>query len=614
MIVFRKAVVAGAVALACSAPAAAQWSGFVFFGDSLTDAGSYKPVVPAGLGRFTTNPDLVWAQVLGERYGFAITPANQGGTDYAYGGARVTLLPGYPNQAPTGSAVPIATQVTQAIGKGIDPNAVYAVWGGANDIFTQLGAVQAGTITAAQAQGAVALAAQQYVQQVAALQNAGAQNVVVFNLPDIGRTPGGQAGGAAVAAQISAITSLYNSSVQGGLNALGGNAIRIDINRFFAEALANPAAYGFTNTTGTACGAVASLVCGPGNLVAPNANQTYLFADGVHPTGAAHRAIADIVASYLEGPFVTGTLTEGPLAVEQATFRTVDARMWSAMDTPYDPKRGMTFWAAIDYANPDVDMGFASGDADLTTLSVGGDVRISNHLIAGAAANFSKYDADYGSGRHKLDEASATIYAGWGNGPWYAGVSALIGALDYENVERRFNVGITERQESGDTSGTHWGMRLHGGYWMRYGSVNHGPFAKLVWQRASVDGFTETSTSSTALSYGEQERDSLIGSLGWQAHGSYGAIRPFGRATWEYEFENDARQVTASAAGLGGGYAMTLREPDDNWGLFSFGAAMDLGAPSATFGQASAFLMGSVTAGKDDGDSWGVTLGFRVPF
>jgi outer membrane lipase/esterase len=155
MQVLRKALVAGAVACACAGPAAAQWSGFVVFGDSLTDAGSYAPALPPGTGRFTTNPDPVWAQVLGERYGFLITPANQGGTDYAYGGARVSLTPGYPAQPPTGAAVPIATQVAQAIGKGIDPGTVYAFWGGANDIFTQLGAAQAGTINAAQAQAAV---------------------------------------------------------------------------------------------------------------------------------------------------------------------------------------------------------------------------------------------------------------------------------------------------------------------------------------------------------------------------------------------------------------------------------------------------------------------------
>ena len=36
--------------------AAAQFSGLYFFGDSLSDAGSFKPVLPPGTGKFTTNP------------------------------------------------------------------------------------------------------------------------------------------------------------------------------------------------------------------------------------------------------------------------------------------------------------------------------------------------------------------------------------------------------------------------------------------------------------------------------------------------------------------------------------------------------------------------------
>src|SRR5690606_21159705 len=74
-----------------------------FFGDSLTDAGFYRPFLvetqgpdAAIVGQFTTNPGYVWAQVLADYYhtdGSAawgltttgITPT--GGTNYAAGGA-----------------------------------------------------------------------------------------------------------------------------------------------------------------------------------------------------------------------------------------------------------------------------------------------------------------------------------------------------------------------------------------------------------------------------------------------------------------------------------------------------------------------------------------------
>ncbi len=93
---FRRTLLAGAVALALSTPAVAQFTNAIFFGDSLLDAGSFKPVVPPGTGLFTTNPGPIWVTPFGQNFGFGVSPANQGGTDYAYGGARVTLVPGYP--------------------------------------------------------------------------------------------------------------------------------------------------------------------------------------------------------------------------------------------------------------------------------------------------------------------------------------------------------------------------------------------------------------------------------------------------------------------------------------------------------------------------------------
>jgi outer membrane lipase/esterase len=609
---FNKALVASAVALACSAgTASAQWTGVYAFGDSSTDAGWFKPVLPPNTGRFTTNPDPVWAQIVAERYGFTANPANQGGTNYAQGGAFVAQTPGYPPVPPTAAAQPLTTQVSNYIAQGVDPGALHFVSAGYNDIFLTLQQAAAGQITTAQAQANIVQAATRYVQQVGLLQAAGAQNLAVLNIYDLGKSPYGVAAGPAVAAQISQIVSLYNTTVQSGLNALGGSVMRVDAAAIYNDIIANASAIGLSNTRDRACGSVPSLVCTPANLVAPNANTTYLYADDVHPTGAGFALLAQAVASMIEGPQLAATLTEGPLAVEQATFRAVDARMWSALDTPYAAK-GMNVWASYDFANPDIDVGRVSGDANLNTLSVGGDVRVSPHLMAGAAAHFSRYDASYAGGGHELDEVSASIYGGWGSGPWYVGGSLIIGTLDYSDVERSHDLGALTRTGSGDTSGTHWGLRALGGYWLKHSNVLHGPFAKLVYQDVSIDGFSEGGGTSTSLRYGEQDRDSLIASVGWQAQGSWGALRPFGRVTWEYEFKDDERSVTASPS-AGGAYTIGVGKPDDNWFLFNFGASMDFGQATASYGRLAGYLMGSATAGKGDGDSWSITAGIRLP-
>ncbi|MDE2003080.1 MAG: SGNH/GDSL hydrolase family protein, partial [Betaproteobacteria bacterium] len=336
---FRATLAASSIALAlCATPAFAQFSNIYSFGDSLSDAGSFAPVLPPGTGLFTTNPGPVWTQVLAQRYGLTAIPADQGGTDYAQGGARVTDLPGVPDKPPTGTATPIATQVSQLLAHGpLDGNALYTVWGGANDIFTQLGALQMGAITPAQLQANVTTAAGNLAGQVAVLESAGARYVVVFNLPDIGKSPFGIASGQS--AQISAISSLYNSALLAGLDALQVSTIRVNVFAFLNEVLADPAAYGIANTSIPACGATPSLLCTPANLVTPNAASTFLFADGVHPTTAGHAMIAQLVASMLEGPSKIGALAEAPLAVEQANFQAIDSRMMSSLASTGAPRR-----------------------------------------------------------------------------------------------------------------------------------------------------------------------------------------------------------------------------------------------------------------------------------
>ncbi len=210
----QRSVLAGAIALAIAASgnAAAQFTNVYFFGDSYTDMGSFKPVLPPGTGMFTTNPGPVWAQPFAQYFGFSASPANQGGNDYAYGGARVTLLPGYPPAAPTAAAVPIATQIQQLTAKGpLDPNAIYSVWGGANDFFTQYSDFQSGKITSAEAQANLGTAAVQLAQQIAGLHAGGAQYILVWNYPDVSKLPA-YAGNPAIG-QINAVVSLYYTTL-----------------------------------------------------------------------------------------------------------------------------------------------------------------------------------------------------------------------------------------------------------------------------------------------------------------------------------------------------------------------------------------------------------------
>src|ERR1700687_2029568 len=146
---------------------AAQFSGVYVFGDSLSDAGYYRPLfaslglppaVVAALGRYTTSPGPVWSELVTQYYGFTPAPSNANGAIYAQGGENVATPAPYPYTLRGGAQRPVSTQIDEYLashGNAADPGALYTVWAGANDLFIALDALQAGTITRAQLQTTV---------------------------------------------------------------------------------------------------------------------------------------------------------------------------------------------------------------------------------------------------------------------------------------------------------------------------------------------------------------------------------------------------------------------------------------------------------------------------
>lgn len=593
---FRPTLVAGALALALSAgTASAQYTNAYIFGDSLSDGGQFG-------ARFTTNPGLTAAMYVGQNYGLSTTPSSQGGTNFAYGGARVTNLPGFPPTPPTATAVPIATQVSQLLAGGpLDANALYQIQGGANDVFTL---TSTPGLTPAQIQAGVAQAAVDLATQVGRLRAAGAQYIILQNLPDIGKTPAAAAQGQQAA--LTSISNLFNSTLNSAVATANLPIIQFNTSALLNEIIANPSLYGFVNATQPVCATASSIMCTPSTLIPGGNPLTWVFADGVHPTTGADLLLAQAVVSMITGPQQMAALAEAPKDVERANWRALDSRMMSAINAPGTPNK-IQAWAAYDYANPDIFGTGVSTNGDLNSIFVGGDVRLSDKLLAGLQFGYSEYKGDYnnGGGDFKLREPMLTAYGGYGEGPWYVGGSFGMGSLDI-STNRNIALGATVRTESGETSGYHVVARLLGGYWFRYQDWNHGPFAKLTYEKIEVRQFSEKGSDSTGLTYDQQKQDGVWSSLGWQVAGNVSGFRPFARATWEYNFDSGTRSVTAKSNTLAGSYTVPGFEQDDNWWLFDLGVSRD-------FGKVTGFLSGNASAGKGDGDYWAVTVGIRVP-
>ena len=115
---------------------AQTFNSVVVFGDSLSDTGNIAQLygLPAGTS-FTTNPDPVWAEIVARTFGASITNSLAGGTNYAWGGACVNPSGPCENPVPT-----TEQQINQHISGGnADPDTLYMIWGGVNDISAVAG-------------------------------------------------------------------------------------------------------------------------------------------------------------------------------------------------------------------------------------------------------------------------------------------------------------------------------------------------------------------------------------------------------------------------------------------------------------------------------------------
>ena len=595
-------LLAAALAMAAAMPAAAQDAPFsqtVFFGDSLTDAGYFRPLLPANVqpvtGQFTTNPSLVWSQFLADYYGTRADANGNGqtGTNYAAGGARVAS----PNPGPLGpppSLVAQANAYLTANGGRADPGALFTVWGGANDLF-------AAAAAPAQAQQIVGAAVTAQIGLIGTLQGAGAQYVLVPTIPDVGLAPLFRAQGPAAQAQATALATAYNNALFNGLAANGLSVIPVDTFRLLQEVAANPGAFGFTNITGTACQpqiTAQSLTCNPTSYVSPDAPFTYLFADGVHPTTRAHQIVGDLAINAIEGPRQIGLLPHVASVVGRGRADMVSTQL-TQFATGED---GTRWWVDARY---DSQRYGPKSSADLydgggPSLTVGVDWT-SGALTYGAFGGYGRQSIDWGLRRGEFEQSDASLggYIGWnGQNAW---VNAQLGytQLDYD-LERRVPLGPTSRTYDSSTEGSNVTAGLSAGWSFGDGALRHGPLVGVLAQKIEVDGFgEERPTESTSLAFPDQEFDSLIGSVGWKlSYALKDTFVPYVKLTWDREFEDYAGQSFAQAQSIPGSlpYAVPGVEFDDEYGTFTYGSRAELWGLELVTGS-------SVTIGQKAGDN-----------
>jgi len=578
------------------ANAGRAFSQLIGLGDSTLDTGYFRyastgnaavnaslvSAIAAGAQGGFAGPGVMTTTMLGDRFGLSAQPVSAGGTVYANGSAYSALLSATPGGPSIPGSLPGNVAATQQIanvlasgGGAANPKALYVINTGNNDlIFVQ----NQGPAWIAANPSFLNGVASQLTYGVATLQAAGARYILVPNTFYTSALTG--LGGVIPASNVEAYARAvgYGNTKWAYLSAAGVRFIPADLTSMFRFVSANPVLFGFTPSSVLASNApspVAALVTS-WNDITPAQMQTYLFIDGKHLTTAGQRIETDYEQSLLTAPVQMSLLAEGPVQGGLSRAATIQGQI--DLSGQRRGETGINVWASGGISS----LGIKSftGFPEVTGIpfagSVGADYKTSFGLILGAAfaAGTQTQTFSQGAGHYDQNDQAMSLYASYKHGPAWGDAVASCG-LYQDKTRRNVPLGLFMDQNTAQTTGDSLSLALRLGGNLKWGPVTTGPVTGLVLQRVTIRGFTESGTSGmTALTYGEQKRDSAVTQLGWRILADAGPFQPFAEAKWNHELADPKRKVKAAlTTTLAPAYSMDAVPVTTDWGDVTLGTA-----------------------------------------
>ena len=152
-----------------------------------------------------------------------------------------------------------------------------------------------------------------------------------------------------------------------------------------------------------------------------------------------------------------------------------------------------------------------------------------------------------------------SLFLGYRGALLFSDFTLSVGAADLDDIKRVLKLGDLRRVETGDTEADIVGFAAGVGIDMTAPDTftRFGPFLNLDYVNIDVDGYREQGSSSTAMAFGDQERDSLLGSAGLFASHPFRWGRTdmevYGDIAYRYEFEDESDDVKAVMKNLSSG-------------------------------------------------------------
>ena len=543
--------------------------------------------------------------------------------------AQIDAAPGaiIADSGTTGNPHPLGLGYLETSQYKADGKALYWINGGGNDLLGGFTASLAGAIDNAQFAAQTGLAANMLADSAQALADAGANYILVSNVPDISNTPGmfaavsqavsmspeaQQLADAVTAglmtqeeanAQLSAAVQgtlatassavdLYNGTLLNAAKDIDG-VLMVDMGGVLKVSLANASALGYAGEVNQ------SQFCydGSGGCIehpeygkngsTPDASKL-LFNDAVHPTQAAQQALADYYTGVVNAAQVAGQLPDMGVQASRSHVGSLQEAMLGAR---YRTAESGVFVSGT-FGNSDYDNNLApSASGDQTGSVIGARYALRDNTELGFAVS----RADQGLDNALSDiESTATNYSLFGRfhyNEFFVEASATMTDMEYDQINRTFKLGDNFSSAiEGATSGENMTLDLTGGVNISGGESRFGPFVGVTQVQADVDGYTEDALAGFTYSdasgaemdpfgmhFGAQDRRYSTMRLGAFADKQWGNVSAYGQLWYEDTTGTETDQLEVGVKSMQGNMNAMPSYSSKDTGLFQDGAGALVG-------------------------------------
>ncbi|WP_444896255.1 autotransporter domain-containing protein [Microbulbifer sp. SSSA005] len=540
-----------------------------------------------------------------------------------------------------------------------DHNALYWVNGGGNDLLSGFEDVVAGTSTIEEVTADLDVASTMLASAAGALSDAGANYILVSNVPDVSKTPGVYAAAyeavyssdnaealqAAVDAglmtqedadaqlatafeeilfEASSTSETFNSALLAKAKDIDG-VLMVDQAGILKVALNNPTIFGLSSSEnqlfcydGSGNDCIEHSVYGI-NGTDPDADKL-IFNDSVHPTQIGQEILGDYYTAIVNAAQVAGQLPDIAIQATRTHTNSLDESLASVR---YRTAQTGVF-AGSSLGNVDYDTDYTAnvrGDGYSNILGLTYAVR--DNAEIGFAVSRSNIDVD--NSQLAIDSTS-TNYSVFGRMHYdifFVESNATLTDVDYDDVSRAVALGDTYNGNlTGNTSGESLSLGITAGAnLLSSDTFQFGPFVSFTKVTTDVDGYTEdaiegftyTDLSGNELDplgmhYGDQERRIRNMRFGAFANKSWDTINAYAEIWYEDNNGTEEDTIEVGVKSMEGNMNAMPSYASVDEGIFNGGMGMIAGI---RWQAADAIAVSATVASRPTTESASVNLTYR---